>query len=680
MTKGKKKTNRRLKRTVRKTLGTLFLISAIVVAAIPTEGLRAEEDAVAQAAGHTHAATHTSGSAKYKVSIRKDAPEKAADLKAGSNVPTMDSLIPVVPSGTTIYTTSTNADGSNYQFAYMAVNGVWSAILLGYNKDNTLPNNTLTIPNKVNAYIQPTGNLGTGNGYVAANIKGEPLYYEATTEYTRMVDDITKPRYQDDGKTPLVDATGKQLYEQKEETYKVGEIKPCYATDNAWKDLDVLTQFYYYSKGANGSSVNGAEDGKGNAAVYADYAIATDSDHQWIKDAEVKYIGNQYLDSAFDALTNTNKWSVPTDGGYITAATASKGIFAQAGNIGTLIIGEDLVGIGNYAFYECTGLNDVEFGNGITVIGNYAFAGCGSMRDVSIPEKCNLGQIGDHAFYNCTNLTSFTLPISVKYIGDYAFAECRFLSDFEMCNSGDGTSASNLKELGWNVFENCETLSSLTFPESYNEALDISAFKGCKNLRHITARSKQMTFTEKEDGDVYCFDCFKDMLSGDPVNGTFYFESRDDSTLHTFTRDHCFAFSYIDYDSEANQYKSLNKYELTVQDLNVTGEKGRSTYVVNSNNVLISSTVGENVSRLEIPDLIGPYHIYNIDANTFANNCNLTMVSLPASVVSVGDNAFKGCHNLATVIFNNSSVAIGTDAFKTQDYTGAAHRGNCLER
>ena len=38
MTKGKKKTNRRLKKTVRKTLGTLFLISAIIVAAIPTEG------------------------------------------------------------------------------------------------------------------------------------------------------------------------------------------------------------------------------------------------------------------------------------------------------------------------------------------------------------------------------------------------------------------------------------------------------------------------------------------------------------------------------------------------------------------------------------------------------------------------------------------------------------------
>ena len=71
MTKGKKKTNRRLKKTVRKTLGTLFLISAIVVAAIPTEGLRAADDTATQAAEHTHQTTHSSS--KYKVTIPKDA-------------------------------------------------------------------------------------------------------------------------------------------------------------------------------------------------------------------------------------------------------------------------------------------------------------------------------------------------------------------------------------------------------------------------------------------------------------------------------------------------------------------------------------------------------------------------------------------------------------------------------
>ena len=673
MTKGTKKTNRRLKKTVRKTLGTLFLISAIVVAAIPTEGLRAEEDAVAQAA-HSHVDTHTG--AEYKVSIRRNAAEKQSDLLAGSGIPTMDTLIPELPADTTIYTTGTsNTDGSNYQFAYIQDGNDWSAIFLGYNKNNTLPNNALTIPNTVDAYIQPTGNLGSGNGYVAANRLGKPLYYEATTTHTREVDDTSKPILDDLGQVVKDPVTDKILYEKKTETYLTGEMKPCYATDNTWKSMDPLTKFFYYEDGKTANTVWGAiNEADNQPATYENYANALDTDHQWITNGKVRYIGNQYLDSTHNDDSNTYSWSI---GGYITQDNASKGIFAQAGNIGTLIIGKDLIGIGNYAFYECTGLNSISFGNGIKVIGNYSFAGCGSLRDVAIPDLCSLGQIGDHAFYSCTNLTKFTLPINVSYVGDYAFAECRFLSDFVMCNYGDANDRSNLTELGWNVFENCETLSSLTFPANYNEAVDISLVKGCKNLRYITARSKKMTFTEKINGEVYCFDCFKEMLSGDPVNGTFYFEGRDDSTLHTFTRDNCFAFSYIDYNSDTTQYEKKDKYELTVQDPKVVGEEGRSTYVVNSNNELISSTIGTGVEQLDIPDPIGPYHIYRIGANRFANNCNLKMVSLPASVVSIGDNAFKGCHNLATVIFNNSSVEIGTDAFKTQDYTGASHRGSC---
>lgn len=673
MTKGTKKTNRRLKKTVRKTLGTLFLISAIVVAAIPTEGLRAEEDAVAQAA-HSHVDTHTG--AEYKVSIRRNAAEKQSDLLAGSGIPTMDTLIPELPADTTIYTTGTsNTDGSNYQFAYIQDGNDWSAIILGYNKNNTLPNNALTIPNTVDAYIQPTGNLGSGNGYVAANRLGKPLYYEATTTHTREVDDTSKPILDDLGQVVKDPVTDKILYEKKTETYLTGEMKPCYATDNTWKSMDPLTKFFYYEDGKTANTVWGAiNEADNQPATYENYANALDTDHQWITNGKVRYIGNQYLDSTHNDDSNTYSWSI---GGYITQDNASKGIFAQAGNIGTLIIGKDLIGIGNYAFYECTGLNSISFGNGIKVIGNYSFAGCGSLRDVAIPDLCSLGQIGDHAFYSCTNLTKFTLPINVSYVGDYAFAECRFLSDFVMCNYGDANDRSNLTELGWNVFENCETLSSLTFPANYNEAVDISLVKGCKNLRYITARSKKMTFTEKINGEVYCFDCFKEMLSGDPVNGTFYFEGRDDSTLHTFTRDNCFAFSYIDYNSDTTQYEKKDKYELTVQDPKVVGEEGRSTYVVNSNNELISSTIGTGVEQLDIPDPIGPYHIYRIGANRFANNCNLKMVSLPASVVSIGDNAFKGCHNLATVIFNNSSVEIGTDAFKTQDYTGASHRGSC---
>ena len=117
--------------------------------------------------------------------------------------------------------------------------------------------------------------------------------------------------------------------------------------------------------------------------------------------------------------------------------------------------------MGNYAFYNCGSLESISFGNGLTVIGNSAFYGCGSLINISVPDASNLGQIGDHAFYKCTKLTDVNIPISVQYIGDYAFAECPFLSNVELCNSdpADGPSASHLTEIGWSVFENCETLS-----------------------------------------------------------------------------------------------------------------------------------------------------------------------------------------------------------------------------
>lgn len=669
MTKGTRKTNRRLKKTVRKTLGTLFLISAIVVAAIPTEGLRAEEEIATQAASHTHQTTHSSS--KYKVTIPKDASEKASLLSGSSTIPTMDTLIPVVDRNATIYTTETNTDGTSYQFAYVNYKNSWCAVLLGYNKNTTLTGNVLDIPDMVNAYIQPTGNQGTINGYVAASKNGQPLYYEALTEKTREVEvQATDPNTG----LPLYDSQGKPVMETKTETYKDGEMRPCYATDNAWKKLSLVDFFQKKGSGYSYTSTQAENEDK-TAKVYDGFAKTEQPDDQWIKDLDVKYIGNQYLASTANP-NGTYTWSVAGD---ITSKNPLDGIFAGASNIVTLNIGEKLIGVGNYAFYGCNGLNSISFGNGITVIGNWAFAECGSMKAVNIPRECNLAQLGDHAFYSCTQLTDIDIPISVSYIGDYAFAECRYLYEVAICNpeQENGISSSSLKEMGWNVFENDETLYSVTFPDMYSETIGISMFKGCKNLHYVASRNAQFTINSgKADDDVYCFDCFKSMLADDPVNGTFYFEGLRESKLHKLCQENCFAFSYINYNPDTHLYEKLNKYELTVQDPNVSGEPGRSTFIVDSSNQLLNASVGTGVKTLNIPDPIGPYHIYNISANTFANNCNLTMVSLPASVQSVGDGAFRGCHNLATVIFNNSSIAIGTDAFKTQDFTGT-HRTGC---
>lgn len=655
--------HRRMKKTVRKTLGALFLISAIVVAAIPVEGLQA----AGEDAGIVALAERPQD--QYKVTVSRNASEKASEVVSGSTAPTMDTLIPEIKPGETIYTTGTNEDGSIYQFAYVTFGGDWAAVLLGYNKNNNLPNNTLTIPNTVNAYIQPTGNLGTGNGYVAASQSGDPLFYEALTEKTRYIEEQAKDEY---GK-PMFDEENQPVMTTREEKYLSGEILPCYATDNAWKGLSL--EKFLYAKAGNTITSEEAETVDGMPQTYTGYAWTTEPTHQWIKDAAVKYIGNQYLDSIYHDDTHTYEWNIPAGGNYITKDKADNGIFAGAGNIGTLNIGENLVGVGNYAFYNCTGLSQASFGNGLQVIGNWAFAGSTRMTSVQVPDISNIGQIGDHAFYKCSSLTQITIPVSVKYIGDYAFAGCSFLSEVELCNFKNGPSGSVLAEIGWNAFEDCESLYSLILPENYEEKVDISMFMGCKSLRYITSRNKR--FTLGEDDGIYSFDLFKTMLNKEPVNGTFYFEGLSDSALHEFTKENCFAFSYIDYNSDSQQFENKDKYELTVQENDTVGADNRTTYVVNSSNELIQSTVGAGVENLEIPNQIGPYHIYRIGQSIFENNCSLKLVTVPASVQAIASEAFKGCHNLENVIFKTDTVEIGAGAFKTQDFTGAKHKGTC---
>lgn len=125
------------------------------------------------------------------------------------------------------------------------------------------------------------------------------------------------------------------------------------------------------------------------------------------------------------------------------------------------VLGDDVTRIGNYAFYECSGLTSITIGNGVTSIGDMTFSGCSSLRKVivnDIAAWCNISfsgtpaanplyyayhlysdenteitkltipnsvtRIKDYAFYNCFGLTSVTIPESVTSIGNSSFRNC----------------------------------------------------------------------------------------------------------------------------------------------------------------------------------------------------------------------------------------------------------------
>ena len=58
----------------------------------------------------------------------------------------------------------------------------------------------------------------------------------------------------------------------------------------------------------------------------------------------------------------------------------------------------------------------------VTSIGNYAFYECSGLTSVTIPNSVT--RIGESAFCKCSGLTSVTIPNSVTSIGSSAFSGC----------------------------------------------------------------------------------------------------------------------------------------------------------------------------------------------------------------------------------------------------------------
>ena len=93
------------------------------------------------------------------------------------------------------------------------------------------------------------------------------------------------------------------------------------------------------------------------------------------------------------------------------------------------VIKDGVTTIGDYAFYNCTGLTSVTIPNSVTSIGDYAFAVCTGLTSVTIPNSVT--SIESYAFSACTGLTSVTIPASMKSIGNRAFGVCTGLTKIE---------------------------------------------------------------------------------------------------------------------------------------------------------------------------------------------------------------------------------------------------------
>ena len=80
----------------------------------------------------------------------------------------------------------------------------------------------------------------------------------------------------------------------------------------------------------------------------------------------------------------------------------AKNLYLNGIHISNLTIPNSVTSIGNYAFYNCTGLTSITIPDSVTSIGSSAFCNCTNLTNITIPDS--VISIGSSAFYNSSSL------------------------------------------------------------------------------------------------------------------------------------------------------------------------------------------------------------------------------------------------------------------------------------
>lgn len=195
-----------------------------------------------------------------------------------------------------------------------------------------------------------------------------------------------------------------------------------------------------------------------------------------------------------------------------------KNAFSDNEFITSVIIQDNILDIGDSAFYQCAELVDVTIGDGAKRIGQYAFAHCGRLISVAVGN--GVENIDYSAFYNCEILTNIVIGNNVKNIKASAFYGCKNLVDVKLPNSlisiGDSafyncTSLKSVKipsgveNIGNSVFYRCASLTSIDIPNSVT-SIGNSSFYWCDQLTSINFNGTVAEWNNITKGSSWNFD------------------------------------------------------------------------------------------------------------------------------------------------------------------------------
>ena len=364
------------------------------------------------------------------------------------------------------------------------------------------------------------------------------------------------------------------------------------------------------------------------------------------------------------ALTEANIPSaVEFEGNRCQVIKINDKVFSGNTNLTTVSLPENLVEIGAFAFNECKNLASVALPESLTTLGDRAFYACKSLKTIKIPSGITI--IPDSCFYECSSLESVTIPEGVTAVGGDAL---RF------CNFNALTLPESLEKIGSHAFDGNKSLKSVNIPAKVKTieerafsfcgltelvipegvlVIDQDAFLG-NSLKNLTLPSTITSIGEsafRYNNDFQSIIC---NAATPPALGANAFDGE-------ITPDVKVPLSSIAAYRQADGWKNFTNYyggEMIADGI---------TYRINEKKEAMVAAAETSLTEANIPSAVefegNQYAVTKINDKAFSDNTNLTAVSLPESLTTLGIRAFGGCQSLKTIKIPSKVTAIPDRCF-----------------
>lgn len=378
--------------------------------------------------------------------------------------------------------------------------------------------------------------------------------------------------------------------------------------------------------------------------------------------------------------------------------------FWGASNLTGVSISPKVKEIPEYAFSNCPGLSSVIIPNSVTNIRAYSFADCVNLRSVIIPRS--VGYIDDLAFY-MSNGVDVQFVDSTTGMNTVPSASIETSSDGTSIDntSGDVSDSGNASFISYSDYENNVTPGeigstkvvgskavflidpSMTVKESYNlndAEIEDSISGNVKTTHKEDEYSIIRSVLDEYNGSSSDVGIPNDVIK---IGNRAFYKNENINSVNIPSSvnsigDFAFARSNISNVSIPNSVKSIgyaafyqcpNLSEINIPDSVEYIELGAflgTPYLSNwqqtddSNNYLI---VGDKILlsyKGEGGNITIPEGVKAIAPGCFLGNTSITGVSIPGSVITIGEDAFNGCTALNTISLSNGTENIEDRAFK----------------